>query len=148
MKVVAALLAAAVVLVAVELGMGAWGFGETKTVNPCTARSPSTGDGLDGALQRIVLDGLNGAACELHTTREELVLSLRPSSGQKVKWDSATIERAVRAGLVRAIDAAERRGDVPSFLAPLLREAAQHAPVKFLINGGSRLTDILGSLFP
>lgn len=147
MKLVAVLLAAAVVFVAVELGMGAWGFGQTRTANPCTARSPSTGSGLDGALQRIVLDGLNGAACDLHTTREELVLSLRPSSARKIKWDSATIERAVRAGLVRAIDAAERRGDLPSFLAPLLREAAQHAPVQFLIDGGTRLSDIFGGLF-
>jgi hypothetical protein len=148
MKFVAGLLAAALVLVAVELGMGAWGFGQIKTVNPCTARSPSTGGGLDGALQRIVLDGLNGAACELHTTREELVLSLRPSSARKIKWDSRTIERAVRAGLVRAIDAAERRGDLPSFLAPLLREAASHAPVKFLVNGGTSLSDFLRGLLP
>ncbi len=147
MKVVAALFAAAAVLIAVELGMGARSFGETRSVNPCTAESPDLGGGLDAALQRIVLDGLNGAACELHTTREELVLSLRPSGGHRPRWDSETIQRAVRAGLVRAIDKAEGRGDVPGFLAPVLRETARDAPLAFLINEGSRLSDVLGELF-
>ena len=58
MKYIAVLLAAAVVFLAVELGMGAWGFGEVKRVDPCTATTPSLGSGFDAALQRIVLDGL------------------------------------------------------------------------------------------
>jgi hypothetical protein len=145
-KVVAALVAAAVVLLAVELGMGAWGFGATRTENPCTAPSPDLGGGFDATVQRIVLDGLNGAACRLHTTREELVLSLRPSSGSRPRWDDETIQDAVRAGLVHAIDKAEDRGDLPGLIAILLREAARHAPVKVLISGGSRLSDLLGEL--
>ncbi len=148
MKAVAAILAAAVVLIAVELGTGAWSFGETKTVNPCTTHVSYSGGGLDGAVQRVVLDGLNGAACELHTTREELVLSLRPSGARPIKWDSKTIERALRAGMVRAIDDAEQRGDLPGIVASILKEAASHAPVQFLINGGSRLSDIFGGLLP
>lgn len=147
MKVVAGLVAAAVVLLAVELGTGAWSFGATRTENPCTAQSPDLGGGFDATLQRIVLDGLNGAACRLHTTREELVLSLRPSSGHRPRWDDETIQDAVRGGLVHAIDKAEDRGDLPGFIATVLREAARHAPVKVLISGGSRLSDLLGGLF-
>ena len=139
MKIVAGLLAAAVVLLAVELGMGAWSFGTTKSANACTARSSYPGGGLDAAVQRVILDGLNGAACELHTTREELVLSLRPSSARRIRWDSETIERAIRVGLLRAIDQAEARGDLPGFVASVLRAAARHAPVQVLINGGSYL---------
>ena len=146
MKVVAALLAAAVVFLTVELAMGAWNFGEPKRVNPCTAHAPPVGGGIDGTFQRIVFDGLNGAACDLHTTPEELVLSLRSSSGSRRRWDDATIQRAVRAGLVRSIDDAERRGDIPGIVAPVLRAAAEHAPVKFLIEGVN-LRDLLGSLF-
>jgi hypothetical protein len=148
LKVVAGLVAAAVVLVAIELGMGAWSFGETKTQNPCTARSPSIGGGLDGTLQRIVLDGLNGAACRLHTSREELVLSLRSSSARKLRWSPQTIQVAVRAGLVGAIDAAEKRGDLPGVVASVLRVAAGHAPLKFLIEGGTRISDLLSGLLP
>jgi hypothetical protein len=147
-RAVAVLAAAAVALVAIQLGMGAWSFGETKTQNPCTARSPSTGGGLDGTLQRIVLDGLNGAACRLHTSREELVLSLRPSGTHKLRWDPETIQVAVRAGLVGAIDAAEKRDDLPGVIASVLRVAAQHAPVEFLVKGGTRLSDLLSGLLP
>lgn len=144
MKIVAGLLAAAVVFLAVELGMGAWGFGEVKRVDPCTATTPSLGSGLDAGLQRIVLEGLNGAACRLHTTREELVQSLGSGSS---RWTDEQIQQAVREGLVQAIDEAERRGDVPGILAPLLREAAKHAPIKFLIENGTSITDLLGQLF-
>jgi hypothetical protein len=143
-KIVAVLLAAAVVFLAVELGLGAWGFGEVKRVDPCTATTPSLGSGVDATLQRIVLDGLNGAACRLHTTREELVQSLG-SSGSK-RWSDEQIQVAVRAGLVQAIDKAEHRGDVPGILAGLLREAAKHAPVRFLIENGSGLSGLLGQL--
>jgi hypothetical protein len=143
-KIVAGLLAAAVVFLAVELGMGAWGFGEVKRVDPCTATTPSLGSGLDAGLQRIVLEGLNGAACRLHTTREELVQSLGSGSS---RWTDEQIQQAVREGLVQAIDEAERRGDVPGILAPLLREAAKHAPIKFLIENGTSITDLLGQLF-
>jgi hypothetical protein len=145
-KYVAALLAAAVVLLAVELGMGAWSFGQVPREDPCTATTPSLGSGVDAALQRIVLDGLNGAACRLHTTREQLVEALGPSGTKPRQWSDRQIEEAVRAGLVHAIDEAEHRGDLPGIVATLLREAAKHAPLKFLIQGGTSLTDLLGQL--
>ena len=143
MKVVAVLLAAAAVFLAIELGMGAWSFGEMKRENPCTATSPSLGGGFDATIQRIVLDGLNGAACRLHTTREEVVEAL---GGGSSRWSDEQIQQAVRAGLVRAIDESEDRGDLPGIVASLLREAAKHAPIKFLVEGGTSLTDLLGQL--
>jgi hypothetical protein len=144
-RYVAALLAAAVVLLAVELGMGAWSFGQVPRENSCTATTPSLGGGFDAALQRIVLDGLNGAACRLHTTREQLVEALGSSGSSR--WSDEQIQQAVRAGLVHAIDEAEHRGDLPGVVATLLREGAKHAPIKFLVEGGSSLTDLLGQLF-
>lgn len=143
MKYIAVLLAAAVVFLAVELGMGAWGFGEVKRVDPCTATTPSLGSGFDAALQRIVLDGLNGAACRLHTTREQLVDSL---GSKNARWSEEQIQAAVRVGLVGAIDKAEHRGEIPGIVAPLLREVAKHAPIKFLIQNGSSLTGLLGGI--
>jgi hypothetical protein len=145
-KYAAVLLAAAVVLLAVELGMGAWSFGEVPREDPCTAATPSLGGGFDAALQRIVLDGLNGAACRLHTTREQLVEVLGPSGTHPRQFSDEEIQQAVRAGLVHAIDEAEDRGDLPGIVATLLREAAKHAPVKFLVQGGTSLTDLLGQL--
>jgi hypothetical protein len=138
----AALLAAGVVLVAVELGKGALSEPSPKLANPCVPRDGRTG-GIDATAQRIVLDGLDGAACRLHTTREELVLSLAPEAGVRRRWDAHTIEVAIRAGLLRSVDEAERRGDIPDFVAPVLRDIVRHAPIDRLVRGGISLRDLL-----
>jgi hypothetical protein len=139
--ILVALLAAAAILVAVELGMGAIDTGPT-VANPCKPRQAFPGSGLDAAIQRIVLNGLDGAACRLHTTREELVLSLR-SSGGTVHFDKRSTEVAVRAGLLRAVDEAERRGDIPGFLAPIARRLIRITPIDKLVQGGFRLKDLI-----
>ena len=141
--VLAVLLAGGLTLVAVELGKGTLSEPPPKLADPCMPRNGRTG-GVDATIQRIVLDGLDGAACRLHTTREELVLSLAPETGARRRWDEHTIEVAVRAGLLRSIDAAQRRGDVPDFAAPLLRDLARHAPIDRLVRGGLSLRDLLG----
>jgi hypothetical protein len=142
LAILAALLLGAVALVAVELGKGAAEEPGPKLADPCRSR-PGNAGGFDATVQRIVLDGLDGAACRLHTTREELVLSLAPESGVRRRWDDHAIEVALRAGLLRAVDEAERRGDIPGFAAPLLRRFVETAPLDRLIRGGIRLRDLL-----
>lgn len=142
--IVAGLLLSGGVLVAVEIGKGALREPPPKIANPCQPRHGRTG-GIDATIQRIVLDGLDGAACRLHTTREELVLSL--GGGGAVlprRWDEHTVEVALRAGLLRAVDDAERRGDIPGFLAPVVRRLVERAPLDKLIQGGFSLSDLLG----
>jgi hypothetical protein len=139
----AVLIGTAVLLIAVELSAGALGAGDLAVRDPCTPRPAFPGEGLDAAAQRIVLDGLDGAACELGATREELVLSLAPASGVEVRWDDATIERALRAGLVEAIDDAEQRGSLNGLVATLLRVAVERAPAQWLIDGGQGLAGLL-----
>jgi hypothetical protein len=136
--VLVALLLSGVALVGVELGKGALDEPAPKIANPCQPREGRTG-GIDATIQRIVLDGLDGAACRLHTTREELVLSLGGGAGATRRWDEHTIEVALRAGLLRSVDAAVNRGDVPSFLAPALRNLVEHAPLDQLVRGGISL---------
>jgi hypothetical protein len=141
--VLAALLASILALVAVELGKGAANEPGPKLADPCHPRPGRTG-GFDATIQRIVLDGLDGAACRLHTTREELVLSLAPGTGVPRRWDEHTIEVAVRAGLLRSVDEADRRGDIPSFATPLLRRLVESAPIDRLIRGGISLNNLFG----
>jgi hypothetical protein len=141
--ILAALLLSSLVLVGVELAKGALNDPGPRIANPCVPRGGRTG-GIDATIQRIVLDGLDGAACRLHTSREELVLSLGSSSLAPRRWDEHTIEVALRAGLLRSLDEAERRGDVPSFLAPALRSLVERAPLGRLIRGGISLRDLLG----
>jgi hypothetical protein len=129
------LLLAAVGLVIVELGKGAVGYGSGTVANPCHNRS-FAGSGIDAAVQRIVLDGLDGAACRLGTSREALVLSLSRGSGFPHKhFDRQTVDDALRAGMLAAIDRSEQRGDIPSFVAPLLRQAVQSLPLDQLLRG-------------
>jgi hypothetical protein len=111
MKVLAILLGAAMALIVVELSIGAIGFGKPELTDPCRDKPAFKGGGLDGEVQRFALSGLNGAACRLHTTREELVLSFVPAAGTKsVRWDRPTIEAALRAGFHQAIKDTENRG--------------------------------------
>jgi hypothetical protein len=141
--VLVALLLSGAALVGVELGKGALDEPAPKIANPCQPREGRTG-GIDATIQRIVLDGLDGAACRLHTSREELVLSLGGGVGVTRRWDEHTIEVALRAGLLRSVDEAVQRGDVPSFLAPALRQLVQSAPIDKLVRGGIGLSDFFG----
>lgn len=142
----AALAVAAAILFAVELANGALDYGESTVADPCEPREPFQGDGFDATLQRIALDGLDGAACELDTTREELVLSFDPLPGQEVEWDRETIERAVRSGLLEAIQDSAERGGLGRFEATLLTEIVRRAPIDWLLEGGSALGGLLDGL--
>jgi hypothetical protein len=143
----AALGVAASVLIAVELANGALDYGELDVADPCEPRETFPGEGFEATVQRIVLDGLDGAACELNTTREELVLSVDPDLGRDVEWDRETLERAVRSGLLEAIDDAEERDSIGGIEARLLRAVVERAPLDWLIQGGSSLADLLGGIF-
>ncbi len=102
---------------------------------PCGPRPLFPRGGVDGTTQRIVLDGLGRAACRLGVTRESLVVSLAPKSGEHLQQPDAKVERALRAGLAAAIDAAEHRGELPGLVAFLARQAVEHAPLDRLVQG-------------
>jgi hypothetical protein len=143
-----AVVIAGCVLLAVELGRGGAHLGRSTQVDPCTIPVRPAGGGFDAALQGVVLDGLAGAACELHVSREDLVLSFGPDVGGKrrIPWDPATTERAVRAGMVRAIDDAERRGTLNGILADVLREVARRAPLQQVISGSGQVLALIGQV--
>jgi hypothetical protein len=102
---------------------------------PCAARPLYPRGGIDGTTQRIVLDGLGRAACRLGVTREALVLSLAPQSGEHLRQPPPKVERALRDGLTAAVDASQQRGELPGAVAFLLREAIKHAPLDSLVEG-------------
>ena len=117
-------------------GAGAADYGTYASPDPCTAsNTPYDGDGIDGVVQRIALGGLNGAACELGVSREALVLSLDEGSGfADVAWDKATVEKAIKAGTLRAIDDGDDRDTLPAWSAWLLRKVVEHAPVGWMLD--------------
>ena len=108
-------------LIVAELAAGALDFGETRIADACTTEANFEGGGIDGAIQRFALSAISGAACELDTSREELVLSFVPSANATdVRWDEETINRALRAGVEQAAE--DTAGD------GLLGAAARRAP--------------------
>ena len=112
---------------------------------PCEQRR-LPGEGFQATLQRIVLDGLDGAACELNTTREELVLSIDPSwPRRRVGPRDARARRPLRPlrGDQRRPGAAASAASRPG----IMREVVQRAPLDWLIQGGSTLADLLGGIF-
>ena len=142
--ILAALLVGSLALLVAELANGAAGAVSPAIERPCQARQPFDGQGLDATVQRVVLEGLDGAACKLGTTREQLVLSLSPASRRKRPWTRHRIEVAVREGLVHAVDAESRQGHIPALLVPLLRRLVLSIPLEKLIQGSISLGSLLG----
>lgn len=122
-RVLAALLVAVGVLIVTELAAGALDFGETRIADPCTTEASFEGGGIDGAIQRFALSAISGAACELDTSREELVLSFVPSAyASDVRWDEETINRALRTGVEHAAEDVAGDGLLGGILSGLLKE--------------------------
>jgi len=133
------LVLAAVVLIAVELlAMRS----PPRIADPCVPRATFSGHGLDAVVQRVVLDGLDGAACRLGTSREQLVLSIAGDTSMHVPASDARVAAAVRAGVVRALDEAAARGDVPGFAVPFLRRLVEQVPIDKLVRGGFSLSSL------
>jgi hypothetical protein len=122
-RVLAALLVAVGVVIVAEFAAGSLDFGETRIADACTTEPDFEGGGIDGAIQRFALSAISGAACELDTSREELVLSFVPSANATdVRWDKETINRALRSGVRRAAEDTAGDGLVGAVLAGVLEE--------------------------
>jgi MFS family permease len=133
----AGIMALVCLLVVLEFRAGASDFGKRTFVDPCNAPADPypQGHGIDGTLQRIALSAIDGAACKLGTSREELVLSLDSQGpfGNEVRWTRSTLEDALRAGLVQAITDADHRNTIPGFVATGLKFLAERAPIDWVL---------------
>lgn len=129
--------------------LGGASYAPTPLADPCETREWRDPDGLSEALEQVALSGLDGAACELGVSREDLVLALRDESAldefaadNGIDRDDA--ERAVQTGLVRALEDAEEAGAIPGLVVGLARRAIETVPPHLLIEALERL----GSLLP
>lgn len=118
----------------VQLANGGGDFVPARAADPCQARAvTSVSTGLEGLGERLVLLGLDGAACRLHVTREALILDLAqpgpPSTAQV---------GALRAGLLEAVSRMNRNGTLPP-ASDLARQAVDQANLPFLVKAAIRL---------
>jgi len=128
--------------VLVELDRGALGEDPLAVPDPCTRRVVVATDGIDAQAQRIGLNAVDDAACRLGTTREELLLSVASSLQERRELPPGT-EDAIRDGLEHAIDEDEDAGHLNPVTAFLLRQAAQRAPVEWVVRAVEEIAPLV-----
>jgi hypothetical protein len=125
---------AAAALVGIYLAAGGSSYAPAKTQSPCEDRPWRNPEGLEEIAEQFSFSALDGAACELGVTRETLVRALATPESRERFMDrygigDAKLAEAIRAGLVRAVDDAERAGAISPFLAAPLRQTLRSIPV-------------------
>ena len=96
-------------LLAVQLSHGGGRFEPLESADPCVARTvTSQSEGIEGLSERLVLLGLDGAACRLGLSREALTLEL----AQPGPRSDAEIE-ALHQGLLDAVQRMKDDGSLP-----------------------------------
>jgi hypothetical protein len=128
-----------VVLLGVYLGLGGASYEPMEVADPCESRALEAPDGIEATVQQLALSALDGAACELQVTREDLVLSLADPEERAAFLDEReisdeTLEAAVSGGLQRAYDDAVAVGAIDGLEAILIGEAIQRVPVDVLVD--------------
>jgi hypothetical protein len=129
-----AAIVAAVALPAIYLAAGGSSYAPEKPRDPCKHRPWRNPESLDEIAQQFTLSALDGAACELGVSRETLARALatpesRERFAERYGIGDAELVRAIRAGLVRAVDDAEEAGALPSLVAGPLREYLKSIPL-------------------
>lgn len=122
-------------LVLIYLAAGGSSYTPAKTQSPCEHRPWRNPEGLQQIAEQFSLSALDGAACRLGVTRETLARALAtPQSRerflQRFGFDDAELARAIRAGLLRAVDDAEEAGALNPLLALPLRETLRRIPLE------------------
>lgn len=126
--------AAALVLVGIYLAAGGSSYAPAKTQDPCDHRTWRNPEGLEQIAEQFSLSALDGAACRLGVSRETLAQALatpaaRERFTERYGIGDAELARAIRAGLLRAIDDAENAGALNPLLAAPLRETVKSIPL-------------------
>jgi hypothetical protein len=144
MRAIAVAVGAAVGLVGVYLALGGASYAPAAVADPCAAREGRGAEGFARVAEQIVLSALDGAACELGVSREEVVLAFANSASlERFAEEHDVSEEAlgnlVRAGFRRALDDAERANSIDPRLADLVRGLVARVSI-------TQLLDLLGRL--
>jgi hypothetical protein len=136
--------AAVVALVVVYLALGGASYAPAKVADPCAPRDWRQPQGFEEVAEQIVLSSLDGAACNLHVSREVMVLALadKDSREQFVREHGITnekLEQLIHDGLVRSIDDAENAGALNSTVADVMRSIVVRVPLDELFDLVDRL---------
>ena len=144
MRAIAYSVAAMLVLVGLYLALGGASYAPAKVADPCATRSWRGPHGFEAVAEQIVLSALDGAACRLHVSREDMVLALanknrREQFTREHDISNAKLESLVRTGLERSIDDAQNAGALNGTVAGVLRGVVGNLPIDELLDLLQRL---------
>lgn len=126
LPLIAVLLVAAVL--GVQIAAGGGDYVPRRPADPCTPRALApTPARMEPLAERIVLLGLDNAACRLGTSRERLVLALAETRAPDPRAPAA-----LKAGLRDAVDRLDRDGRLPK-VSQLLPEALDQSDLPGLV---------------
>ncbi|HET7053689.1 MAG TPA: hypothetical protein VFI09_07225 [Solirubrobacterales bacterium] len=142
---------ASLALVFAYLAAGGASYEPAKAQDPCKPRPWRNPEGLEQIAEQFSLSALDGAACKLGVSRETLARALAtPASRERFVRrygiDDAELARAIRAGLLRAVDDAERAGALSPLLAAPLRATLRNIPIDQAIELIQNARSILDNL--
>jgi hypothetical protein len=138
---------ASLILVGAYLAAGGASYEPLKSQDPCKPRPWRNPEGLEQIAEQFSLSALDGAACQLGVSRETLARALatpeaREKFAKKYGIDDEKLAKAIRAGLVRAVDDAEEAGALSPILAAPVRGALENIPLEQaieLVKNGKKL---------
>ncbi len=137
---------------------GGFDFKPTPVADPCDSRVWTDPSGIEDTAQQLALSAVDGAACELGVSREQLTRALADDQAlsdflAEEDISREQFEQAVKSGLERAVDDAENAGAIDPLVATGIRTAIGFLPVdqiipllqnaSGLIDGGSQLNELL-----
>jgi hypothetical protein len=147
---IGAAILATLALVGVYLAAGGSSYTPEKTQDPCKPRPWRDPQGLQEIAEQFSLSALDGAACQLGVTRETLARALASSEARerfakRYGIDDAKLTKAIRAGLVRAVDDAENAGALSPLIAGPLRASVEQIPLDQAIELVRDARSVIGS---
>ena len=142
---------ASVALVGAYLAAGGSTYEPEQVRDPCKPREWSDPQNLAQIANQFTNSALDGAACQLGVSREVLARALATPEGrerfsERYGIDDEKLTKAIRAGLLRAVDDAEEAGALSPFLAGPLRATLQRIPLEQLIEIVNDAEGLLGDV--
>ena len=138
-------------LIGAYLAAGGSSYTPEKSQDPCEHRAWTNPQSLSEIANQFSISALDGGACQLGVTREALARALatpeaRERFADRYSIDEEELARAVRAGLLRAIDDAEEAGALSPLIAGPLRGTIEEIPLDQAIELINNADSLLGNV--
>lgn len=153
-RIVAVLALVGAGIVGLYVALGGGRFEPVRSADPCLDRPWRSPAGIQGIFEQVGLSALDGAACDLGVTREDLALTLADQGrleafARSRGIDDARLAEILRVGLRRAVLDAQRAGVLEPVTVLLAGEVIDRTDIGGLIDAyRSGRFDWLGAFVP